>query len=308
MTRQKSTVLLLVFLVLVWGINWPLSKIALAYAPPLLFSGIRTIIGGVLLILIALPKARLLRFKTLWPVYVSSALLSIALYYGVQTIGLQYVPAGLFSAIVFLQPVLLGIFSWMWLGEAMHGQKMAGLALGFLGVACLSAGGLTGSISLLGILLALATALCWALGTVYMKRNAERVDMLWMTAMQITLGGLILLAAGSAAEPWKAISWNAAFVAVTLFISVFVIALGWLVYFKLINEGDAGKVGSYTFLVPLVSIGSSVLFLNEEITVNLVIGLILVVISIVLVNVRFRRSPASVVAEIKALEEGEYDF
>ncbi|AKG36713.1 DMT family transporter [Paenibacillus durus] len=305
MPRQKSAVFLLTFLILVWGINWPLSKIALSYAPPLLFSGIRTVIGGVLLILIALPKARLLQFKKLWPVYLSSAILSIALYYGVQTIGLKYVPAGLFSAIVFLQPVLLGIFSWMWLGEEMHRQKMAGLALGFLGVACLSAGGLTGSISLLGILLALGTALCWALGTVYMKRNAVRVDMLWMTAMQITLGGLILLAAGSAAEPWKAIRWNAGFVAVTLFISIFVIALGWLVYFKLINEGEAGKVASYTFLVPLVSIASSVLFLNEKITVNLVIGLVLVVISILLVNLRIRRRTAAVTAGYEALEGGK---
>ncbi|BCG61522.1 DMT family transporter [Paenibacillus sp. URB8-2] len=308
MTRQKSAVLLLAFLVFVWGINWPLSKIALAYAPPLLFSGIRTVIGGVLLILIALPKVRQLRFKALWPVYLGSAILSIVLYYGTQTIGLQYVPAGLFSAIVFLQPVLLGVFSWMWLGEEMYGQKIVGLALGFLGVACLSAGGLTGSISVRGILLALASALCWALGTVYIKKNADRVDTLWMTAMQITIGGFILLAAGCAAEPWETITWNAAFIAATLFIAVFVIALGWLVYFKLINEGEAGKVGSYTFLIPLVSIGSSVLFLNEEITVNLVIGLILVVISIVLVNVRFRRSPASVVTEIRALEEGNYDF
>ncbi|MDT3425427.1 drug/metabolite transporter (DMT)-like permease [Paenibacillus forsythiae] len=305
MSRQKSTVLLLTFLVLVWGINWPLSKIALEYAPPLLFSGIRTLIGGVLLILIGLPKAHLLRFKTLWPVYLSSALLSIVLYYGFQTIGLQYVPAGLFSAIVFLQPVLLGIFSWLWLGEAMHGQKMAGLALGFLGVGCLSAGGLTGSISLWGVLLALATALCWAFGTVYLKRMMDRVDMLWMTAMQITLGGLILLAAGSVAEPWQAIRWNLAFVAVTLFISVFVIALGWLVYFKLINEGEAGKVGSYTFLIPLVSIGASVLFLNEKITVNLVIGLLLVVISILLVNVRIQRQRASVLADYQALEGGK---
>lgn len=286
MPRQRNTALLLLFLVLVWGINWPLTKIALNYTPPLLFSGIRTVIGGLLLILIALPKFRLLRFRQLWPVYLTSSLLSIVLYYGVQPIGLQYVPSGLFSAIVFLQPVLLGIFSWLWLGEAMYGRKIAGLVLGFLGVASLSAGGLSGSVSPLGIVLALVSALCWALGTIYMKRNSVRVDTLWMTAMQITIGGVILLAAGSVSESWKAVEWNGAFILDTLFISVFVIALGWLVYFKLINEGEAGKVGSYTFLIPLVSIGASVLFLHEAITVNLVVGLALVVISIVLVNVR----------------------
>lgn len=80
-----------------------------------------------------------------------------------------------------------------------------------------------------------------------MKRNAVRVDMLWMTAMQITIGGIILLLSGSATEKWSDITWSGTFIADTLFIAVFVIALGWLIYFKLINEGEAGKVGSFTF-------------------------------------------------------------
>ncbi|MNY34010.1 EamA-like transporter family protein [compost metagenome] len=98
------------------------------------------------------------------------------------------------------------------------------------------------------------------------------------------IGGLVLLAAGSATESWTDITWNAAFIVNTLFISVFVIALGWMVYFSLIKEGEAGKVGSFTFLIPLISIGSSVVPLHERITLNLVVGLLLIVGSIVLVN------------------------
>lgn len=289
MSQRSRMVLLLAFLVIVWGINWPLSKIALTYAPPLLFAGIRTVIAGIILIIAALPKWKQLEFRRLWPVYLASAVLSIVFYYGFQTIGLQYVPSGLFSAIVFLQPVLLGIFAWIWLGESMYGLKIFGLLLGFAGVAALSIGGFTGSISAAGVLLALASALCWALGTVYMKRNAARVDMLWLTAMQIMIGGLILLGAGSVTESWSAITWSSAFIVNTLFIAVFVIALGWMVYFKLINEGEAGKVGSFTFLIPLISIGSSVVLLHEQITLNLIAGMVLIVGSILLVNVNLGR-------------------
>lgn len=290
MQKRNQTVGLLIFLVLVWGINWPLSKIALTYAPPLLFAGIRTVIAGILLILAAMPKWGRLQFRQLWPVYLTSAFLSIVFYYGFQTVGLQYVPSGLFSAIVFLQPVLLGIFAWIWLGERMYGLKIAGLVIGFLGVGSLSIGGLTGSISAIGVLLALASAVSWALATVYTKRNAVRVDMLWMTAMQIMIGGVILLAAGSVSESWSDITWSGTFVANTLFIAVFVIALGWMVYFKLINEGEAGRVGSFTFLIPLVSIGSSVILMHEQITANLIIGMVLIVGSIVLVNARVGRA------------------
>lgn len=289
MLQQKRTFFYLLFLVCVWGINWPLSKFALAYTPPLLFAGMRTIIGGLLLILIALPRYKELRFKERWPIYLISALLSIMCFYGFQTIGLQYMPAGLFSAIVFLQPVLLGIFSWFWLGEKMYGLKMIGLLLGFVGVAVMGAGGMTSGVSMEGIILALGSALSWALGTIYMKKNAERVDSLWMTAMQITIGGVILLGSGSVVEQWSDIHWNLTFVLDTLFISIFVIAMGWLVYFKLISEGEASTVGSFTFLIPLISLFTSVIFLHEKITLNLIAGLVFIVASIVMVNYKWRR-------------------
>lgn len=290
MRQHHKTVLLLAFLIMVWGINWPLSKYALQYTPPVLFAGLRALIGGLLLVIVALPKYKKLQFRRNWPIYLISALLSIVLYYGVQTIGLQYTPAGLFSAIVFLQPVLLGLFSWLWLGESMTRQKMLGLFIGFAGVATMSAGGMTGNISTIGIILAIITALTWALGTVYVKKIGHKVDSLWLTAMQITIGGVILLAGGSGLEAWSAITWNFPFIADTIFIAIFVIALGWYVYFKLIHEGEASKVGSYTFLIPLVSIASSVMFFHEHVSLNLVIGLLLILASIILVNVRFRRT------------------
>lgn len=287
---RKQTLFYLTFLILMWGINWPLSKYALEFTPPLLFAGLRTLIGGLLLVVVALPRLNKLRLRETWPYYLISAFLSIVFYYGFQTVGLQYMPAGLFSAIVFLQPVLLGLFAWMWLGEKMYPRKMLGLLLGFAGVAVMSIGGLEGGISILGILLALASALSWALGTVYIKRQAPKVDSLWMTAMQILIGGCVMTGYGSAVETWSEVQWNLTFLLDTLFISIFVIALGWLVYFKLIGSGEASKVGSFTFLIPVVSIVCSVLFLNEQLTLNLLAGMALIVASILLVNARTRQT------------------
>ena len=51
--------------------------------------------------------------------------------------------------------------------------KIAGLILGFAGVAVISAAGFGGHISIAGILLALGSAVSWALGTVYVKRTGD---------------------------------------------------------------------------------------------------------------------------------------
>jgi drug/metabolite transporter (DMT)-like permease len=290
---NKQTMILLIFLVVMWGLNWPLTKIGLLYAPPLLFAGIRTFIGGLVLLLFALPRYKQLHFQQTWYIYFISAVLNIVLYYGLMTFGLMYMPAGLFSAIVFLQPVLLGIFSWMWLGESMFTLKVIGLILGFLGVAIISIAGITSHASILGIILALGTAFAWTFGTLFVKKTSGAVDSFWLVSLQLIIGGLFLIGSGSITESWSNIIWNTTFICNLLFIAIFVIAFGWLTYFILIGSGEASKVGAYTFMIPVISNIVSIMFLHEKITMNLVVGLLLIFISIAFVN----RKPSHIKVE-----------
>ncbi|TWD96451.1 putative membrane protein [Neobacillus bataviensis] len=283
---RTRTVLLLTFLVIVWGVNWPLSKMALNYTPPLLFAGLRTFLGGLILLIFAIPRYKQLRLKETWHFYVVSAVLNIIMFYGLQTVGLGFMPAGLFSAIVFIEPVLLGIFCWIWLGESMNGLKIIGLILGFAGVAVISTGGFTGDISAIGILLALGSAIGWGLGTVFVKKTGNRVDSLWMVTLQLIIGGIFLSCVGSSFESWSSIEWRLPFISNLLFISIFVIAFGWLAFFTLVGSGEASKVGSFTFLIPLIAIICSSFLLHESITINVVIGLLFIVFSICLVNMK----------------------
>ncbi|MET3318920.1 UNVERIFIED_ORG: drug/metabolite transporter (DMT)-like permease [Peribacillus simplex] len=285
---RTNTALLLIFLVVVWGVNWPLSKMALNYTPPILFAGTRTILGGLILLIFALPRYKKLRFKKTWHFYLISASLNIILFYGLQTVGLGFAPAGLFSAIVFIEPVLLGVFCWIWLGESMYGLKIIGLILGFAGVAIISAGGFTGNVSAIGIILALGSALSWGLGTVFIKKTGDRVDSIWMVTLQLIMGGMFLLSVGSSVESWSNIRWELPFIINLLFISIFVIAFGWLAFFTLVGSGEASKVGSFTFLIPLIAILCSSFMLHEKITLNLLVGLLFILISILFVNIKLK--------------------
>ncbi|OWA37293.1 EamA family transporter [Saccharibacillus sp. O16] len=296
----RRTLLMVLFLVLVWGINWPLTKMALPHTPPLLFSGLRTLIGGLILLPIALRRLPSLRWKTNARAYVLLGLLNVGGYYGLQTIGIGYLPAGLFSTLVFLQPILLGVFSRIWLGEMLNAFKVIGLILGFAGVAVISLGGLEGHLSPLGIVLALASSLCWALGTIYMKKQGANFDSVWAVTLQLLIGGAALLLLGSGTESWGGIAWTPSFVGILLFISLFVIAGGWLIYFLLIDAGEVSTVGAYTFLIPVLSNLFSMVLLGEKATVSLLIGLLMIVGSIVFVN---RRPAANVLPKSTASPE-----
>ncbi|OMF46783.1 DMT family transporter [Paenibacillus peoriae] len=280
--------MMIALLVVLWGISWPIYKVALEFTPPLLFAGLRTLLGGLLLGAILVPRWNRIRWKENWRVYAISGIFNVVLFYGLQTVGLMYVPSGLFSVLVYLQPVLVGIFAWMWLGEAMSRLKVIGLIIGFLGVAAVSVGGFSGHVAVAGVIIAIITAVSWALGTVYVKKVNQRVDSLWLVAFQCTLGGIVLTGAGTVTESWSDIVWNVPYVSGLIFGTVLGISLSWLLYFTLVNSGDASKVASYTFLVPVISVFVSSLVLGEAITAFLLIGLILIGLSIYLVNRRAR--------------------
>jgi len=272
-------------LVLIWGVSWSIYKAAMPFTPPILFAGTRTFFGGLLLAIFILGTRHRIRWRENWLRYCISALLNTVLFYGIQTIGLNYLPGGLFSVLIYFQPVLIGLFSWMWLQESMSALKIIGLLTGFVGILTISAKGLTGEISILGVALAIISAILWALGVVYVKKESDKVDSLWMIVMQFVIGGAVLLGIGSGVESWASIEWSQHYYWIgLLFGSTLGIPIAFVIYFGLLKAGDASKIASFTFLVPLIAVLIGTIFMNEPFTLSLLIGLILIVCSIWLVN------------------------
>ncbi|MFC5558376.1 DMT family transporter [Ureibacillus thermophilus] len=287
--KQLVSYILLALLIIIWGVSWPIYKHGVQFMPPLLFSGIRSFIAGSLLFLFAWKLRHAIRFKEHWKFYVISAILNNILYLGLQTVGMVYLPGGLFSVLVYIQPVILGVLSWWLLNENMTIAKIFGLILGFTGIVLVSIDGLMIHLSAIGVILALATALAWASGVVFVKKLKARIDFYWMVVMQLILGGGTLLVSGYFLEDVHSIIWNVDLISTILWGGTAGMAAGQVIYFKLMNEGEASKVGSYTFLVPIISVVVSAIFLDEAITKNLLFGMLLVGASIYLVNRKEKR-------------------
>ncbi|TWT24862.1 DMT family transporter [Planomicrobium sp. CPCC 101110] len=281
---------LLLFLVVIWGISWSIYKVALDFTPPILFAGMRSLLGGIMLGLVLLPSWKRIRWRENWRAYCISALLNAVLFYGLQTMGLDYLPGGLFSVLIYFQPVLIGVFAWLWLGESMTALKITGLFAGFLGIVVISADSFGGALSITGIILALLAAISWALGVVFVKKMSGTVDSMWMVSLQFVIGGAILTAIGTWLESWGDITWNFSYLIGLGFGSTFGIPIAFVIYFHLINKGEASKVAAFTFLVPLIAVLTGTAFMHEPVTYTLAIGLALIVTSIYLVNRQRKRT------------------
>lgn len=283
LSRPKAAIGI-AFVVLVWGMSWPIYKVALGFTPPLLFAGMRTLLGGLLLALVLLSQWRKIQWKKTWPIYLVSALFNIIIFNGVQTVGLQYLPSGLFSVIVYLQPVLVVLLAWLWLKESLSVIKIVGMIIGFLGVVVVSLDGISGKISFIGILLALITGIGWAIGVVYVKKTSTQVHGLWLVALQNIIGGLFLSGVGISVENVSEIVWNLPYTSSLLYGGILGVTGATAIYFKLMSSGESSKVSSFTFLVPLIAVGIGTLFLGEPFTISLLEGLVLILLSIYLIN------------------------
>lgn len=282
----KSNIMLYI-LILLWGASWPINKIAVPYSPPLLYAGLRALLGGLLLALIIWKSRKAIKWRSNWKKYLITTLFNSILFFGLQTAGLLFLPGGLFSVLVYFQPILLGLFAWLILGEYLSFIRIVGLLLGFAGIAVVSVDGLIVHISAMGVTLGLLTAISWAFGVIYVKKISNEVDPYWMVAIQCIIGGVVLLGMGTAFESWSAIEWERPQFLLGLgFGATIGIPLAYILYYKLVSAGEASKVGSYTFLIPIVAVLLGVIFLGETVTYTLIIGLILVVMSIRFVNLQ----------------------
>lgn len=271
-------------LIMSWGSVFPVLKIGIMDSPPLLFAGIRLLFGGAFLLLAALIWGGPLQFQKLWPVALISSIFSVQLFFGFQIMTLMYIPSGLTAVLIYLQPVLVGFLAWIWLREPLSAKKVIGLVLGFLGVFTIGLEGLSGTFSLTGILLGVLSAVCWAIGTIYFKRVQDTVSLYWLLTMQFLMGGFVLLTAGLLFESWADITWSSRFWISNLYSALIGLSFAYLIYLKLLKDGEATRISAYLFVVPLVSVLFGVVFLRESVSLPLLVGGSLVVFGIYLVN------------------------
>ncbi len=128
---------------MLWGVNWPIMKIGLAYIDPVWFVVIRMFLGAGLFFAwqlatsgVAVPGRRDV------PIILSIGLLQIGLYLVLITVGLRYVPAGRSAVLSYTTPLWV-VPGALLLGEKLTAARLAGLALGLAGIAVLFEPGVT---------------------------------------------------------------------------------------------------------------------------------------------------------------------
>jgi len=285
--RRKATLteLSLLLAVLFLGTNPVAVKVAVAEFPPLPFVAMRFILAGLLL----LTLVRLLEPRGGGPggrdllSMAGVGLIGVGANNVAFTLGVSMTTASE-TALIYAAVPIWGILLGLALGlERPSGWGIVGVCLAFLGVGVVVFGGFTGRTSLLGDLLVVVATVCWGSYAVLSLPLLRRYSPLIVAAYTMLFGGLGALPfalAGLVHAGWAEVSggaWEA-----VAYSTLLVAAFGFWAWQRGVSQVGANRVLVYQYLITLVGVSAGVLLLGESLTVNKVLGGVVILVGVYL--------------------------
>jgi drug/metabolite transporter (DMT)-like permease len=295
-SERRGAFLLLGAIVLAWGVNWPVMKIGLGSIPPFWFGGLRLLLGSSCLFLLSLARGRFaLPARGDWPVIASVGLLQMAGFLALVNLGLLEVPAGRSAVLCYTTPLWAAPGAALLLGESLRPRKLAGLALGLVGLLILFEPGSfdwSNRPVLLGNAFLLGGALLWSLTILHIRGHRWLGTALDLAPWQLLTGALPLLAVALATEGGPGvIDWNRTSLLVLAYNGP--IASGFCYWAAVaVTRRLPALTASLAFLaVPVMGLASSALALGERPDPALLGGFLMILLGLVLVETKGRKQP-----------------
>jgi drug/metabolite transporter (DMT)-like permease len=189
---------------------------------------------------------------------------------------------------VYLSPFVVAVGAHFFLrGDRLTFLKVLGLLLAFLGIVIVFQGRpkLAKPTMLVGDVLQIAAAFLWGATTLYIKKfMAEKIHPINTFLYQLIFSIPILFVVSLILGPRWVSNINLT-VGLSLFYQSVIVAFASLfVWFKLIHEYSVSRLSAFTFFTPIFGVLFGILFVHEEFTHSLMVGLPLVCLGIFFVN------------------------
>lgn len=258
-----------------WGYTWVLAKQALDYAPPFAFAAERSV-GGALALFVALKlMGRPLKLVAPGPT-LAIGLFQITGFMALSTWALVEGGPGKTAVLIFTMPIWVLLLAWPILGERIRGTQWLAAASTLTGL-LLIIEPWNMHTSLFSKFLGVMAALCWAIGTVLIKRlrAKQQVDLLSLTTWQMLIGAVPLVVL-AVVVPEHPTDWSATYIGILAFMSVISTAFCWWLWITLLDRVPAWEASLSVLGTPVVAIVSARLTLGEDFSFGEVTGILLI--------------------------------
>ena len=252
-----------------WGSTYLAIKVGVTELPPFLFAGLRFLVAGLVLLVLARALRDPLPKKGDWGTLAIVGLLLLAGGNAFVVWSEQYVGSGIASIFVVTVAMWTALFDAVIPGgqSDLNWRIIAGLLLGFLGTLLLV--GATPAEILAAdkrgpIALTIASA-SWSLGSVYAKRHPTKASPYMGAAFQMIVGGAAVALIGTLLGEWPSWHLSTRGIGAIAYLVVFGSVLGYSAYSYALRHASATIVGTYAYVNPVIAVLLGWLLLREPV-------------------------------------------
>jgi drug/metabolite transporter (DMT)-like permease len=268
-----------------WAGNFIVVKSAVEVLPPVGFTFLRYLVASttVLALLrwrtgsVSLPRSDVLRIGIL-------GVVGFGCYQILWSVGIQSISAGDSALLIATTPVFTAVLAAMTGSDSLSPLRLAGALLSFVGVAVVieSGPGFDLSASLIGDLLTLGAAMCWAIYTAFganvLRRHSPLKTTTWAvvsgTIFLAPLGLAQLASSGMAASGEAALATGAllAIILAILYSGTLAAGVANVVIFHAIKLVGPTRITALQSLIPAMAVVLAAIFLGEPIRTGQIVG------------------------------------
>ncbi len=291
MTPPRRAYLAFLAICVVWSTTYLAIRIALETVPPFAIGGLRWTTGGAVLILVLRARGERTPPVRAWGLLAAYGALLIVIANGGVMIAEQTVPSGLAAVLAAASPFwMVGIDAAMPRGERLTGRRVAGLLVGFSGVALLvwpeiARGGRGFPTGLLATQIACAG---WATGSMLSRRRghdtAPDENVLMTAAFEMLFGGLLFAALGLVTGQWHALRLTPRTLGAVAYLAAAGSILGFSAYAYALKHLPVSTVSLYAYVNPVLAMILGSLILGEPFTPRIAVAAAVVLTGMAIVR------------------------
>ncbi|MGL5788465.1 MAG: DMT family transporter [Bacteroidales bacterium] len=281
--------LLAVFACILWGSAFAGAKIGFTFMPPVLLSGMRFSLAGMLLVPFLLHKKVEIR-KTIaanWRFMLLFAFTQTFMQYGLFFMGLNKVPAATAAIIIGAGPLFVAIMAHLTMhDDKMNFKKMVAILLGIFGVIFISLnkGGLTSDNPqfYLGVFLLLTSNLVGGYTNIMVVKHQKPISPILLTSFANFTGGVMLLITGLFLEKLPQQTLPFEFYAALIWLAI-IPAAGFSIWYTLLQKPGVkvSELNIWKFIIPVTGcILSWIILPDEKPDMESVIGILSITLAL----------------------------
>ena len=269
--------ILLIVLGAIWGSAFIFIKIATPELGSVFLVSLRLAIASLIFLPILLQHKYRKQFRNAFPYILFLAIFNNAIPF-VMFSEASYGSDSSMLAILNSSTALLTLtIAFFWIDERFSKLQLFGLFVGFLGIIIL-VNPANSSTTLLSSFYALLGASCYALCGVFIQKYLEDINKFVLIGWSLAFGSIVLMPLAIFNIP-ESVPSKATILSV-LWLGCISTGLAFIGYVRLIEKIGAVRTSTVAYLLPVFGIIWGYLFLGETITLNIVIGCIMVLVGI----------------------------